>query len=86
MHLSDQQQQILIKLLLDFEDFFDVTLGDWQTEPSSFKLKEGTKPFYGQAFPVSQIYKQMLKKQAERPEELGVLKNSLNWNGLILHS
>ena len=38
-HLSLQDQNSLLELLTEFEELFDGTLGDWNTEPVSFKLK-----------------------------------------------
>ena len=40
-HLNSNQQQQLKALLYKFEHLFDGTLGDWNTESVSFKLKEG---------------------------------------------
>ena len=40
-HLSVPDQEKLLKLLTKFEDLFDGTLGVWDTEPVSLKLKEG---------------------------------------------
>ena len=51
-HLSLPDQNRLLELLIEFEDLFDRTLGDWNTEPVSFELKEGTKPYHGRPFPV----------------------------------
>ncbi len=44
-HLNSSDQEKLLKLLTEFEDLFDGTLGDWDTEPVSLKLKEGAKPY-----------------------------------------
>ena len=44
-HLSPQDQSKLLELLTEFEELFDGTLGDWNTEPVSFELKEGSKPY-----------------------------------------
>ncbi len=51
-HLSLQDQNKLLELLTEYEELFDGTLGDWNTEPISFELKEGTKPYHGRPFPV----------------------------------
>eukprot|EP00804_Cyclotella_cryptica_P026366 CCRYP_007685-RA/>CCRYP_007685-RA protein AED:0.46 eAED:0.46 QI:0/-1/0/1/-1/1/1/0/85 len=48
-HLSLQDQNSLLELLTEFEELFDGTLGDWNTEPMSLELKEGTKPYHGKA-------------------------------------
>ena len=41
-HQSLQDQNKLLELLTEFEELFDGTVGDWNTEPVSFELKEGT--------------------------------------------
>jgi hypothetical protein len=54
-HLSNNQQQQLKALLYKFEHLFDGTLGIWNTDPVSFKLKEGAKPFQLAPFSVPKI-------------------------------
>ena len=49
-HLSVPDQEKLLKLLTEFEDLFDGTLGDWDTELVSLKLKEGAKPYHDRPF------------------------------------
>ena len=73
-HLSSTQQQQLKSLLYKFEHLFDGTLGDWNTDPVSFKLKEGTTPFQLPPFPVPKIHEDTLKKEIQRLCDLGVLK------------
>ena len=72
-HLSQHDQNKLLDLLNKFEDLFDGTLGDWKTEPVSFELKEGAKPYHGRAFPVPKIHKATLIKELNRLCDLGVL-------------
>ncbi len=43
-HLSMPHCNLLLALLLKFEELFDGTLGDWKLLPVSFELKEGAKP------------------------------------------
>ncbi len=50
-HLNLRDQNKLLELLTEYEGLFDGTLGDWNTEPVSFELKEGTKPYHGRPFP-----------------------------------
>ncbi len=38
-HLSLPDQNKLLELLTEYEELFDGTLGDWNTEPVSFELK-----------------------------------------------
>jgi hypothetical protein len=62
-HLSRMQQQQLKALLYKFEHLFDGTLGNWNTAPLSFKLKEGVKPFQLTPFSVPKIHEATLKKE-----------------------
>jgi hypothetical protein len=73
-HLTVYQRHKLLDLLQEFEELFDGTLGDWDTEPVSLKLKPDAKPFHGRAFPVPHIHLKTLKKEMERLCEIGVLK------------
>ena len=73
-HLTVRQQNMLLTLLTEYEILFDGTLGDWQTKPVGFQLKEGAKPYHGRAFPIPRIHLETLKKEVRRLEELGVLK------------
>ena len=38
-HLSLQDQNKLLELLIEFEKLFDETLGDWNTEPVFLRIK-----------------------------------------------
>jgi hypothetical protein len=73
-HLSLPDQNKLLELLTKYEDLFDGTLGDWNTEPVSFELKEGAKPYHGRAYPVPHAHKETLTKELTRLCELGVLE------------
>jgi hypothetical protein len=55
-HLSRILQQQLKVLLYKFERLFDGTLGDWNTSPMSFKLKDGVKPFQLAPFSVPKLH------------------------------
>ena len=56
-HLSVPDKEKLLKLLTEFEDLFDGTLGDWDTEPVSLKLKEGARSYHGRPFPTPKAHK-----------------------------
>ena len=73
-HLTSSQRGKLLKLLEEFEELFDGTLGDWQDEPVSFKLKPGATPYHGRSFPIPKIHLETLKKEVARLEKIGVLK------------
>ena len=42
-HLNPEEQSQLLEVLHEFEDLFDGTLGDWNTEHVSIEIKEGSK-------------------------------------------
>ncbi len=65
-HLNNSDQEKLLKLLTEFEDLFDGTLGDWDTEPVSLKLKEGAKPYHGRPFPTPKVHQSTLRKEVKR--------------------
>ena len=73
-NLSLQDQNNLLELLTEYEELFDGTLGDWNTEPVSFELKEGTKPYHGRPFSVPKSHKETTLKELNRLCQLGVLK------------
>ena len=55
-YLTMFQQNHLLKLLLEFEELFNGTLGDWKMKPIKFQLKPETIPYHGRAFPIPHIY------------------------------
>jgi hypothetical protein len=61
-HISPKDQHKLLELLLEFEELFDGTLGDWDTEPVSFQLKPGATPYKGRPFPVPKNTQRTLKR------------------------
>ncbi len=65
---------LLLALLLKFEELFDGMLGDWKLPPVSFDLKEGAKLYYGRPYPFPKIYKATLMKEIDRLVLIGVLK------------
>ncbi len=64
-HWSVPDQEALLKLLTEFEVFFDGTLGDWDIEPVSLKLEEGAKPYHNMSFPTPKGHKETLKKRCK---------------------
>ena len=65
---------MLLEVLLKFEKLFDGTLGDWDTDPVHFELKDGSKPYHGRPFPVPRIHRETMKKEVNRLVKLGILK------------
>ena len=73
-NLSPSEQDKLLGVFTEFEDLSDGTLGDWETEPASFELKEGTKPYHGRAFPIPKVHKKTIMNEIKRLIEIGVLE------------
>jgi len=76
-HLNESQKEKLLQVLQKFETLFDGTLGDWNTTPVHFELKEGAKPYHGRPFPVPRIHRETMKKEVDRMVKLGIMK----WEG-----
>jgi hypothetical protein len=55
---------------MKYELLFDGTLGDWRTQPVSFKLREGVSPYHCQAFQ----YKKYTKTPSSKK-----LRGCVNW-------
>ena len=68
-NLNRDQKQALEKLLLEYKDLFDGSIGDWDTSPISLKLKPGAIPYHGKPYPVTVKNKEKFKKK------LSALKN-----------
>jgi len=73
-HLSVTQKNALLRLLLQHEELFDGTLGEWQDELVNFELRPEAKPYHGRPFPVPHHHKDTIKKEVQRLVEIGVLK------------
>ena len=63
----------MLKLLQEFEELFDGTLGDWDCNTVSLQLKEGAQPYHGRLFPIPKnMWRQ--KEEIQRLCNLEVLK------------
>ena len=69
----------MLKLLIEFEEMLNGTLGEWDCKPVSLQLKEGAKPYHGRPFPIPKKYVEKLKKEIQRLCNLGVLKWQADW-------
>jgi len=49
---SATEKDKLLKLLPEFEELFDGTLGDCDCNPVLLQLKEGAQPYHGRPFPI----------------------------------
>jgi hypothetical protein len=74
MHLSTPHCNLLLVLLLKFEELFNGMFRDWKLPPVSFELKEGAKPYHGRPYPIPKIHKATLMKEIECLVSIEVLK------------
>ena len=77
-HLSKDRRNTILKLLLQYEDLFDGTLGEFHTNPVHLDLKVGAVPKHHKPFPVAKIHEVTLKKELERLCKIGVLRKCSN--------
>jgi hypothetical protein len=73
-HLSMPRRNLLLALLLKYEELFDGMLGDWKLLPVSIELKEGTKPYHGRPYPIPKVHKATLMKEMYCLIAIGLLK------------
>ena len=59
---------------MKYESIFDGGLGEWNTDPVDFELKEGEQPHSQGHYPVPHIHKETFKKELKRLVKLGVLE------------
>ena len=73
-NLSEYQKHKLLRLLLDYEELFDGTLGDFQEDPVKFNLQLGEKTYHRRSYPIPHSQLKQFKKEVDRLEEIGVIK------------
>ena len=72
--MSNEDQQKLLQLLLEYEGLFDGTLGDFKTDPISLDIKPGEKLAYTLPYSVPKVHEIVFKKELEQLVKLGVLE------------
>ena len=61
--LTMTQRNELLKLLQEFEEFFNGTLGTWKTDPVDSKLKEYVNPIFLRPYPVPKVHEEFFKNE-----------------------
>jgi hypothetical protein len=74
VHLSTPHCNLLLALLLKFEELFDGMLGDWKLLPVSFELEEGAKLYHGKPYSIPKIHKATVMTEIDCLVWIGVLK------------
>src|SRR5210317_31283 len=79
--LNNSERKELLSLLNKYQNLFDGSLGEWQTQPIKIELKLEAKPYRARPYPVSQSQEQKLKDEVERLCKWGILKkcNNSEW-------
>ncbi len=70
-HLSEPEKHSLLKLLQEFEELFDGSLGDWDCKPVSLPLKDCAQPYHGRQLPIPKKHMDITKKEIRRLCDLG---------------
>ena len=71
--LNYEERTKLLRILEYFYEFFDGTLGDWDTEPVDLELNTYSKPFNCKYYLVTRISKQTFFRDLKRLVKIGVL-------------
>ena len=69
MHLNEREKSLLYKLLTNYLDVFDGTLGAWKTDPVDFEMVDGAKPHSKRYYPVPHLYKKTFKNREKDTKE-----------------
>jgi transposase InsO family protein len=80
-HLTNKERKSLYDLLIEYEDLFDGTLGNWKNEQLDIELKPGVTPYHARCFPIPRAHEAILRNEVERLVKLGVLRrvNRSEW-------
>ena len=65
-HLNAEEITLLLRLLEDFEEFFNGNLCDWVTEPINLELNSDSNIFNSRYYPVPRINKKTFLKELKR--------------------
>ena len=55
-HMAETQRNELLKILQNFEGFFNGTLSTWKTDTVDFKLKYDVGPICSKPYPVPKVH------------------------------
>ena len=80
-HLTTDEQDKFLKLLMKYETLFDGTLGNWKGTSYDIDLKPEVDPYHARSYPIPKVHYSALRLEVERLCEIGVLKrvNRSEW-------
>ena len=73
--LNTKQTRDILKLKKK-EDFFDGTLGTWNTAPVDLELKDDVNPVCSRPYPLLKVHKEMFRKEVDILVLLGVIRET----------
>ena len=79
-NLTRDEQKKLRKLLEEYVELFDGSLGQWKDTYYDIELQPGAQPYHARAFPIPRIHEKALRLEVERLIKEGVLKKRGNMN------
>ena len=63
IQMNYEERTLLLSLIKDKEDLFDVNLGDWVTEPVDLEINPDSKTFNSRYYPFPGINKETFQKE-----------------------
>ena len=80
-HLSPNEQERILHIMIKYESLFDRKLGTWKNAPVDLELKYDATPVCSRPYPLLRVNEAMFRKEVERLVKLGVLKeaNDSEW-------
>jgi hypothetical protein len=72
-HLTLNEREKLLNVLIDFQALFQGKEGNCNTAPIQLELIPGCKPFYRKPFSIPKAYQQVTKDEIAQLERIGLL-------------
>ena len=76
--LNQVEQEKLLRVLENYKDLFDGTLGTFKTKPLKLDLKPGEMPYHAHPFQIPKIHEETPKKELNWLCNIGVLHKCLD--------
>jgi hypothetical protein len=82
-HLTEDEKQVLGKILKKFPTWFGGGLGMFNIKPVKLDLIDGAKPYYTRQFPVSQSLEAITKTEMKRLTYIAVFNRSSDFEWAV---
>jgi len=77
-HLSQPQQEELIKVLKAYPEMYEGAIGTLNIAPVHFELKKDAQPYHTRPFPVPKAYESLTKEECRRFEDAKIWHHTLD--------